>query len=232
MKSPPLSERNSRQAVVLVEDDVHFCAYLANVVNDAGRYVVVAQASSAEVAATWPATLAPRLALIDIGLPGVRGTQLVARLIERYPELLVVMLTARAEDDLILEAIRGGAVGYVLKGTPSAEIVEALDSALAGGAPMSPSIARRVLTLMRTTPSGATATTAVGTRLGDAELRALTEREADVLGLVAAGATDKEAAAKLGVSVSAVKAHLANIYAKWRVRSRTEAAIKFTQAGR
>lgn len=231
MKSSAIPDQTSREAVVLVEDDAHFRAYVASVVNDAGRYVVVAQAGSAEVAATWPASLSPRLALVDIGLPGTRGTQLVARLIERFPGLLVVMLTARAEDDLILEAIRGGAVGYILKGTPSAEIVEALDSALAGGAPMSPAIARRVLTLMRVAPSGAALAKNEKSPV-DPELRALTEREREVLELVAGGATDKESATRLGVSVSAVKAHLANIYAKWRVRSRTEAAIKFTQAGR
>lgn len=228
MKPFPLPGQNSRVAVALVEDDAHFCTYVASVVEDSGRYAVVARAGSAEATAAWPAHLSPRLALVDIGLPGTRGTQLVARLIERFPGLLVVMLTARAEDDLILEAIRGGAVGYILKGTPSHEIVEALDSALAGGAPMSPSIARRVLTLMRVAPSVAKNEKSPV----DPELRALTEREREVLELVAGGATDKETATRLEVSVSAVKAHLANIYAKWRVRSRTEAAIKFTQAGR
>ncbi len=231
MKPFPLPGQNSRVAVALVEDDAHFCTYVASVVEDSGRYAVVARAGSAEATAAWPAHLSPRVALLDIGLPGVRGTQLVARLIERFPGLLVVMLTARAEDDEILEAIRGGAVGYILKGTPSHEMVEALDSALAGGAPMSPAIARRVLNLMRTAPSVATVAKSEKSPVG-AELRALTERERDVLELVAAGATDKETATRLDVSVSAVKAHLANIYAKWRVRSRTEAAIKFTQAGR
>jgi DNA-binding NarL/FixJ family response regulator len=217
-------------SVVLVEDDRHYRAYVASVLADAGRFAVVAEAASAEEAARWGAELAPRVALVDVVLPGARGTVAVPRLLERFPQLLVIMLTARTDDEVILEAIRAGAAGYVLKGAASQEILDAVDGALAGGAPMSPAIARRVLGLMRAAPSGATQAVAAKTGMGG-ELRALTERETDVLGLVAAGATDKEAAAKLGVSVSAIKAHLANIYAKWRVRSRTEAAIKFTQAG-
>lgn len=217
-------------SVVLVEDDAPFRAYVAGVLADSGRYEVVAQAGSAEEAAAWPGEIAPGLAVVDVMLPGVAGTVVVRRLLERCPDVLVVMLTGRADDDAITDAIRGGAIGYVLKGASSAAIVEALDDARAGGAPMSPAIARRLLTLLREAPSSA-AQGVAAKRVGG-ELRALTARETEVLGLVAGGATDKEAATKLGVSVSAVKAHLANIYAKWRVRSRTEAAIKFTKAGR
>jgi DNA-binding NarL/FixJ family response regulator len=217
-------------AVVLVEDDAPFRGYVAGVLAESGRYEVVAQAGSAEEAAAWRADLAPEVAIVDVMLPGVVGTVLARRLTERFPGVLVVMLTGRADDEAIAEAIRGGAIGYVLKGASSAAMLEALDDARAGGAPMSPAIARRVLALMREGPSGTVK--AVAAKGGGEELRALTERETEVLGRVAAGATDKEAAAQLGVSVSAIKAHLANIYAKWRVRSRTEAAIKFTQAGR
>lgn len=217
-------------SVALVEDDAPFRAYVAGVLAESGRYEVVAQAGSAEEAAAWPGGLAPVLAIVDVMLPGLSGTVVTRRLTERFPGVLVVMLTGRADDEAIADAIRGGAIGYVLKGASSTAMIEALDDARAGGAPMSPAIARRVLALMREVPSGAAK--AVAAKGAGEELRALTERETDVLGLVAAGATDKEAAAKLGVSVSAIKAHLANIYAKWRVRSRTEAAIKFTQAGR
>jgi DNA-binding NarL/FixJ family response regulator len=216
--------------VGLVEDDAPYRRYVAGVLNDTGRFRVVAEANSAEAAATWPASAAPAVVLLDINLPGAPGTTVVRTLLEKYPGAGVVMLTARDDEGSILDAIRAGATGYVLKGTDSAELVSALDDVQAGGAPMSPPIARKVLSLMRVTPSAATQSAAKAR--GGEILEALTPRENDVLTLVAAGATDKEAAAKLGVSVSAIKAHLANIYAKWRVRSRTEAAIKFTQAGR
>jgi DNA-binding NarL/FixJ family response regulator len=149
-------------------------------------------------------------------------------LLAKFPGLTVVMLTARGDDDAILDAIKAGASGYITKGASSSEVITALDDALGGGAPMSPAIARRVLALMRDAPSPAAQTSAQ--RVHGAPLPPLTPREHDVLALVAAGASDKEAASRLGVSVSAVKQHLANIYTKWRVRSRTEAAIKFTQA--
>lgn len=213
--------------VVLIEDDAPFRAYLAGLLRDSGRFQVAAEADSAEAAARWPATLAPALALVDVMLPGAPGIAAIAPLLARFPGLAVVMLTARADDDAILDAIRAGAIGYVLKGTSSADLLAALDDARAGGAPMSPAIARRVLALMRTAPSPATR--ARSEQSGE-NLEPLTPRERDVLDLVSAGATDKEAATRLGVSVSAVKQHLANVYAKWRVRSRTEAAIKFTQA--
>lgn len=212
--------------VVLVEDDAPFRAYIAGLLTDSGRYTVVAEAGSGEEARGWPDSAAPELAVVDIVLPGVAGPQVARELLARFPRLHIVMLTGRSEDDLVLDSIRAGAIGYVLKGTDSASVVDALDDARAGGAPMSPAIARRVLALMRDQPAAA------GTTAPGPGLTPLTPREHDVLSLVATGVTDKEVAARLGISLSAVKQHLANIYAKWRVRSRTEAAIRFTQARR
>jgi DNA-binding NarL/FixJ family response regulator len=213
-----------RLRTVLIEDDAPFRTYVAGVLTATGRYAIVAEAATAEEAAAWPEAVAPQLALVDYALPGASGGDATRRLLTRFPELPIVIFTGHADDDIILDAVRAGAIGYVLKGTDSAALVAALDDAAEGGAPMTPSIARRVLALLR-------APAAPGST-GAAALRDLTPRERDVLTLVADGATDKEAAARLGVSLSAVKQHLANIYAKWRVRSRTEAAIKFTQARR
>lgn len=226
MSLPP----NSRLRVALIEDDVPFRGFVAGLLNESPRYEVIAQADSAEATAAWSPQLRPDVALVDIALPGAPGTVAVRRLLEKFPTLTIVMLTARTDDDSILDAIKAGAVGYIVKGTHSAELLTALDDACSGGAPMSPAIARRVLALMRESPSPAAQMNAQ--RAGGSPLQPLTPREHDVLSLVATGASDKEAATRLGVSVSAVKQHLANIYAKWRVRSRTEAAIKFTQAGR
>ncbi len=216
----------ARTRLVLIEDDVPFRTYVAGVLTATGRYAIVAQASTTEEAAAWPDALAPQLALVDYALPGASGADATRRLLARFPALPIVILTGHADDEIILDAVRAGASGYVLKGTASAALVEALDDAAAGGAPMTPAIARRVLALLREPAAPARAGAA------SAELRDLTPRERDALSLVADGATDKEAAARLGISLSAVKQHLANIYAKWRVRSRTEAAIKFTQARR
>lgn len=225
-----ISSATARTRIALIEDDVPFRSFVAALLGGSGRYEVVAQATTAEEAARWPTALAPSVALVDLNLPGATGAAAARELLQKFPRLTIVMFTARTDDDAILDAIKAGAVGYLVKGTDSAELLAALDEALTGGAPMSPAIARRVLTLMRETPSPAAQLNAQ--RDGGVKLEPLTPREHDVLSLVATGAADKEAATQLGISVSAVKQHLANIYAKWRVRSRTEAAIKFTQARR
>jgi len=222
-------------AVGLIEDDVPYRRYVAGVLEASGRYRVAAEAGSAEAAAAWPETAALAVALVDVALPGAPGTSAVAGLLARFPGLAVVMLTARDDEGTILDAIRAGAGGYVLKGTGSAELVATVDDVRAGGAPMSPAIARKVLGLMRTGPSAATvaqAGTAGPERPAGEGLERLTPREAEVLARVAAGEADKEVAANLGISVPVVKAHLGKIYGKWRVRSRTEAAIRFTRLKR
>lgn len=216
----------ARVRVGLIEDDVLYRRYVAGVLEASGRYQVAAEAGTVAEAEAWPAEQALAAVFVDVALPGAAGTSVVAGLLARFPGVVVVMLTARDEESVILEAIRAGAIGYVLKGTDSTGLVTVLDDGRAGGAPMSPAIARKVLGLMRTTATPATAERAA---TGAIKIEGLTPRETDVLTLVAAGAADKEVAAQLGISLSVVKAHLGSIYAKWRVRSRTEAAIKFSR---
>jgi DNA-binding NarL/FixJ family response regulator len=211
-----------RIRVALVDDDPHFLLYLESVLGNSGRHEVVATAGSAEAAAAWPVATAPHVALLDIGLPGRAGSLLAGDLREKFPGTLVIMLTAQSDDLTVLEAVRGGAVGYLLKGADATDIVAAIDDALAGGAPMSPSIARKVLALMRAAPAA---------KSPAAELARLTPRETEVLELVAAGAGDKEVAERLGLARPTVKNCLLGIYTKWRVSSRTEAAVKFVRAG-
>lgn len=211
--------------IALVEDDMLYRDYLGIVLASTGRYEVVARAGSAEEALLWPVATPYAAVLVDIRLPGQPGPALVAQLLARQASLRAIMLTAHEDADLVLESFRAGASGYIVKGSASSEIIEALDDVLAGGAPMSRSIARQVLTLLRQPPP---TPPAAATPPSPAQPD-LTPRELDVITLVADGLSDKEAAGRLGVSRSAIKNHLANIYAKWRVRSRTEAAVRFMQ---
>jgi len=213
---------STRIRVALVDDDPHFRLFLESLLGVSGRHEVVATAASAEEAIAWPKQPAPHVALVDVGLPGQSGSQMVGDLLAKFPGLLVIMVSAVSDDAVVMEAIRRGATGYVLKGVSGPEIIAAIDDALAGGAPMSPAIARKVLGLMRTAP-------AVKDPAGD--LARLTPRETEVLELVAAGAGDKEVAAQLGLARPTVKNCLLGIYAKWRVSTRTEAAVKFVRAG-
>jgi DNA-binding NarL/FixJ family response regulator len=210
--------------VALVDDDAPYRDYLATLLESGGRHEVVAKAGSVEEALAWPAGVRPAVLLLDVALPGMAGSKAVAAFLAARPGLKIVMLTGRSEDEPLLEAIRAGAAGYLLKGSGSHEIVAALDDVAAGGAPMSPAIARRVLALLRDPPSGAPA---AGTAAQ--ELAQLTEREREVLALVADGCADKEVCERLGITRSTVKNHLTAIYDKWRVRSRTQAAVRFVK---
>ena len=222
----------SKISVALIDDDAPYRAYVSALIEATGRYALVAQAGSFEEAAMWSAKVQPALLLLDVAMPGVQGPAAVGRLLTARPGLKIVMLTGRDADEPLLEAIRAGAVGYLLKGAGSAEIVEALDDAVTGGAPMSPSIAKRVLMLLKDGARGADdGVRGVSAGVGAAakELAQLTEREREVLACVAAGDADKEICEKLGVTRSTVKNHLTSIYDKWRVRSRTQAAVRFVK---
>lgn len=207
--------------VALVDDDVPYRRYLGTLLHAEAGCEVAAVAGSAEEALAWPERTAPEMILLDVALPGRSGSGAVADLLHRWPAAKILMLTGRDGDEPLLEAIRAGAAGYLLKSASSAEIVGALADAQAGGAPMSPAIARRVLAWLREPPS---AKPAVG---GAKELAVLTERERTVLGLIAEGCADKEICDRLGITRSTVKNHLTAIYDKWRVRSRTQAAVRF-----
>lgn len=217
----------SKIPVALIDDDAPYRAYVGKLIEASGRYKLVAQAGSVAEAVAWAAKVRPALLLLDVALPGVQGPAAVARFLAAWPGLKIVMLTGRDADEPLLESIRAGAVGYLLKGVGSEAIIGALDDAMAGGAPMSSTIAQRVLALLRE-PAGKGAESARG-GVGARELAQLTERECEVLALLAEGDADKEICDKLGISCSTVKNHLMAIYDKWRVRSRTQAAVRFVK---
>lgn len=154
------------------------------------------------------------LVLTDIGLPrmdGIEGTRILR---EKFPDLPIVVLTVHGEDDKIFQALCAGANGYLLKNTPPGKIIESLQEVLDGGAPMSPSVARRVVHLFRAFSPPE-----------EAECH-LTEQEKKILKLLVDGHHYKTAAAELGVSINTISFHLKNIYCKLQVHSKTEAVAK------
>lgn len=219
------TDQSSRIGVSLVEDDPHFRLFVASSLEASSRHRVVTTAGNAAEVDTWSSDNPPAVVLVDSHLPDASGAEVVAKLVKRFPQALCVMLSGLSDEKTVLDAIRAGAVGYVLKGTSAEAILAAIDDALAGGAPMTPGIARTVLGMMRE----AGKPTALSGHEGDSELGYLTRRERQVLEQVAEGATDKEVSHQLGISPSTVKNTLLGVYAKWRVRSRTEAAVKFVR---
>ncbi|MGJ8676132.1 MAG: response regulator [Akkermansiaceae bacterium] len=156
----------------------------------------------------------PTVALVDIKLPGKSGIECIAQLKELCPSLVCLVLTMYEEDELIFEALRAGACGYLLKSTPPAEIVEALHVAYAGGSPMSPHIARQVVGFFHSHP----------TPKPDV---ALTPREQEVLDLLIGGKSYKLIGSELGVSIDTVRSHVRKVYSKLHIHSRSEIMLKF-----
>lgn len=172
-----------------------------------------------------PAKLQFSLLFLDIGLPGLPGSAAVSQFLAARPGLAIIMLTGKRDDEAVLESLRAGACGYLLKGDPSESILRAADDAMAGGAPMSPWIARRLLGFLRA-GSGTIASEAERQ-----ETEKLSARETEVLALAAEGLADKEIGSRLNLTRSTVKNHLASVYRKWQVSSRTEAAVRFLRTG-
>lgn len=156
----------------------------------------------------------PDVVLMDIHLDGMNGIQCVSQLKERMPKVQVLMLTTYDDGDMIFDSLRAGANGYLLKNMPWEELVQALQQVQAGGAPMSLSIARKVISYFN--QSGKPSE----------ELQQLTAREMEILKLLAKGYLYKEISDQLGISMSTVRTHVTSVYEKLHVHSRTEAAMK------
>lgn len=162
---------------------------------------------------------APEVVLLDIHLPGMPGSLGVRPLREKWPQAQVVMHSVFEEDEKIFESLCNGAVGYVLKRTPPARLLEAIREARDGGAPMSPEIARKVVQLFRRQAPQP---------IGD---EGLAPQEVRVLAHLAQGASYQDAADALHVSINTVRGYIRNIYQKLHVHTRSEAVSKALRAG-
>ncbi|NBV86562.1 MAG: DNA-binding response regulator [Verrucomicrobia bacterium] len=202
--------------IALVEDDAPFANTLAEYFQLSQSVQCVAIFPDAECALGKIPELKPDVILMDINLPKMNGIELVARLKETSPSLLCLMLTMYEETNLIFDALKAGACGYLLKRTPPGEIVTALEQVHAGGSAMSPQIARQVVSFFHR-----------ATIPASSQLEALTERERSVLDLLSKGFLYKQIGDKLGISLDTVRSHLRKVYEKLHVHSRTEAVLKY-----
>jgi DNA-binding NarL/FixJ family response regulator len=201
--------------VSIVEDNANLRETLASLFNGApGLQCVSAHGTGEEAARDLPPAH-PDVALVDIHLPGISGIECVARLKAQLPKLQVLMLTRFEQNDLIFNSIRAGASGYLLKNTPRAELIQAVEQVHAGGAPMTMQIARKVMDHFRKI------------QLPAAEMEKLTPREQEVLSLLAKGYLYKQIGDELGISINTMRNRLRAIYEKLHVHSRTEATVKF-----
>jgi DNA-binding NarL/FixJ family response regulator len=200
--------------VAIVEDRRDIREGLSTIINGTPGFRCSGSYRTMEEALERIGSDLPDIVLNDIGLPGMSGIDGIRILKERYPSLLVLMLTIYNDDDRIFDALCAGASGYLLKNTQPARLLEALREAVAGGAPMSPEVARRVITLFREF------------RPPDSTTCELTPHEVRLLRLFVDGHNYRTAAAELGVTVHTVSFHLRSIYEKLQVHSKSEAVGK------
>lgn len=203
--------------VAIVEDRREIREGLAMLISGTEGFHCAGSYRSAEEALDRIEHNQPDAVLMDIGLPGMSGIQALQILKERYPKMLLLMLTVYDDDERIFDAMCAGASGYLLKKTPPAKLLESLSEAVAGGAPMSPEVARRVIALFREIRPPERAT------------YDLTPHETRLLKLFVEGHNYKTAAAELGVTVHTVSFHLRSIYDKLQVHSKSEAVAKALQ---
>jgi DNA-binding NarL/FixJ family response regulator len=200
--------------LAIVEDQPGIREGLRFLIDQTAGYQCTGAFGSMEEALSAISTISIDIVLMDLGLPGMSGLEGIRHLKERYPQLHLVALTVYEDDDRIFEALCAGASGYLLKKTPPARLLDCLRDVMAGGAPISPEVATRVIALFREFRPPAHAQ------------HGLTPHEVRLLRLLAEGHSYKTAAGALGSSVHTVAFHMKHIYAKLQVHSKSEAVAK------
>lgn len=205
--------------VVMVEDNARLRKSLGALIDAEACMECVGRFGTGEDAAAQMGALAPDVVLMDIHLPGMTGIECVSLLREQLKSAKFLMLTAYEEDADVFQSILAGAHGYLLKSTEPDRLIAAIREVANGEAPMSGSVARRLMEHYRVTQ----ATSGAGSEL----LQALTTREQEIVELLSQNLMYKEIAAKLNVSFATVRTHVEHIYQKLHVRNRAEAVNRF-----
>jgi DNA-binding NarL/FixJ family response regulator len=212
--SPQTASASAIVKVAIVEDQRDIREGLASLIKFTDGYQCIGSFRSMEEALEKIRFELPHIMLVDIGLPGMNGIEGIRLLKESWPGILVLMLTVYEDDEIIFDALCAGACGYLLKKTPPARLIESLNEAMNGGAPMSPEVARRVIKLFRQISPPEKA---------DYQL---TPHELRILKLLVEGHNYKTAATAQGVKVTTIAFHMRNIYEKLQVHSKSEAVAK------
>ncbi len=199
---------------------------------------IVGTALSGEAALEEVPRCSPHVLLLDLGLPRMSGIDVTRHVKANWPHVEILIFTIFEEEDKVLEAVRAGASGYLLKGTPVDKIIEAIKEVRAGGTVIQPSLARRLLRHFRVSPEPVAAMATVPAPAprvvetnGEPPLRPLSDREKEILQLIAKGVSNSEAAQVLGLSKATVRTHLEHIYRKLEVTNRVEAVTEGIRKG-
>jgi DNA-binding NarL/FixJ family response regulator len=208
-------------SVLVVEDEPEFLRQYCEAITREPGFRLAGAVSTLAAALALIEQSVPDVLVVDLGLPDGNGTDLIRRAAKKRPDCDALVVTVFGDDQHVIEAIEAGATGYLLKDSPPGELARCIRELRAGGAPISPSIARRLLARMRV-PAGKPA---------EAGASPLTGREAEILQLVAKGLSFADVGGALGISAHTVVAHVKKIYRKLSVHSRGEAVFEATQLG-
>jgi len=210
--------------ILLVDDQALFREGLRTLLSIHADLEVVGEAANGEEALRLAGDLHPDVVLMDLRMPVLDGVTATRRLSAARPGCRVIVLTTFDDDEYVFEGLRAGAMGYLLKDTPSEKLVEAIRTVARGESFLQPSVAAKVVAEF--------ARLSERPQPAPADLpEALSERELEILRLVAAGASNKEIADRLVIAEGTVKNHITSILGKLAVRDRTQAALKAQQMG-
>ena len=205
--------------VCIVDDDEGLRENIRSYISGSPGFACLGSFHSAEEALETIPKLRPDVVLMDVNLPGMSGIQCVKKLKAKVPELLIMMLTVYENSKRIFEALSAGACGYLLKTTQPEELLAAIRELQKGGAPMSSHIARKVVQAFQPADTG--------TPL----IEHLAPREEEVLNLLSQGCAYKQIAAQMNVSDSTIRTYIGRIYHKLHVNCRTQAVVRYLDAG-
>ena len=210
--------------ILLVDDQPLFREGLRTLLSVHSDFEVVGEAGNGEEAIRLTRSLLPSVVLMDLQMPLLDGVAATRRLREEQPDCRVIVLTTFDDDEMVFDGLRAGAIGYLLKDAPSEKLAEAIRVAARGETFLQPSVAAKVVAefarLSRTTFGS-----------GNSAIDPLSEREREILRLIAQGASNREIASALFLAEGTVKNHVSNILGKLKVRDRTQAALKAKDVG-
>jgi DNA-binding NarL/FixJ family response regulator len=202
--------------VAIVEDDDEIRANLTHRIAGSGTFSFLKSYADAESALADLPRQKADVVLMDINLPGMDGVECVRHLKAKLPTVHVIMLTVYEDSNRLFKSLMAGASGYLLKRSPPAKLLAAIQEVYEGGAPMTPEIARRVVQHFRQSPQTPTP-----------DLPRLTPREHDILDQLAKGYRYKEIVDNLNISYGTLHSYISKVYEKLQVHSRTEAVVKY-----
>jgi DNA-binding NarL/FixJ family response regulator len=202
--------------VAIVDDDEGIRASLAVLIRRAPNLKLTGDYANAETALKEVPRHPPDVVLMDINLPGMKGVECVRQLKATMPAVQFLMLTVYEDSDSLFNSLKAGASGYLLKRTASARLLEAIRDVHAGGSPMTPQLARRVVQFFAHPADGT-----------PSSLAGLTQGEKEFLNQLAKGYAYKEIADRMKISIDTVRSYVRTVYEKLHVHSRTDAVVKY-----